>query len=477
MTSATEAPIARQLATFAAAPLDPEHTVALADDMALRMRDLIGISLAALGSEPALSVAEVIEAQGGAGQAELIGVPGRHPASMAALHNGTLAHALDFDDTHLPSVLHPSAPVLPAALATAQAVGADGRRLVHAAAVGEEICIRLGLAGYDAQSRDSVFFEKGLHATSICGTIGAAASAAVLRGLDAGRIEHALAIAASFGAGIIEANRTGGSIKRVHCGWAAHAGIMAADLAAAGLTGPPTVFEGRFGFFRAFCDDRVDLEVITQGLGERWEVLGLFYKPYPCNHFTQAGVDAALELRRRGISPEQIASVRLGVPGNVLRTIAEPPAEKASPPTGYTARFSGPFTFATALVGGGGLGVHLDDFTDEQVREPRRLALAAKVRCEADPVCDEIFPHQFPTIARVQTVDGEEITLEILHNRGGPGNPLSPDELARKFQINAERVLDGEVARSLSDTLARLPELTDLSTLLAPTHAAVPHPA
>src|SRR5205085_643236 len=121
-----------------------------------------------------------------------------------------------------------------------------------AIAVGDELTVRVGMAGYDRALGNSVFFDKGLHATSIAGTLGAAAAAAMLYGLDEVGIGHAIAIAASMGAGIIEANRVGGSVKRVHCGWAAHAGIAAAELARHGLTGPSSVFEGRFGFLQAY---------------------------------------------------------------------------------------------------------------------------------------------------------------------------------------------------------------------------------
>jgi 2-methylcitrate dehydratase PrpD len=127
------------------------------------------------------------------------------------------------------------------------------------------------MAGYDPELGNSVFFEKGFHATSIYGTLGAALAAAMLYGLDEEAVANAVAISASMGAGIIEANRTGGTVKRVHCGWAAQSGIVAAELAARGLTGPPTVFEGRFGLLRAYLDEDADPGAITRGLGEEWE--------------------------------------------------------------------------------------------------------------------------------------------------------------------------------------------------------------
>jgi 2-methylcitrate dehydratase PrpD len=286
--------------------------------------------------------------------------------------------------------------------------------------------------------------------------MGAALASAMVYGLGEGEIGHAVAISASMGAGIIEANRTGGTVKRVHCGWAAHAGITATELAARGLTGPPTVFEGRFGFLQAYLDDRADAEALTRGLGKHWELTRIFFKPYPANHFTHADIDAAIKLREEGLEIEEIEDIELGVATAVLRTIAQPEEEKARPQTGYAAQFSGPFTVATALVGGGGLGVSLDDFTDEDVKDAAKLDLASRVRCVADAECDRIFPNQFPAVLRVRLKSGEAREARVSHNRGGPENPLSDEDLEVKFHTNAGRVLPGEQVEELRFALEAL---------------------
>ena len=431
-------------------------------DARRRVTDIIGISLAASDMETAGIVEGVIRGWGGEGQAGIIGKADRYPAASAALMNGTLAHSLDYDDTHLPSVLHPSAAVVPAALAAAEASGATGRELLCAVAAGDELVVRVGMVGYDPELGNSVFFEKGLHATSIAGTLGAALASAMVYGLTEEEIGHAVAISASMGAGIIEANRTGGTVKRIHCGWAAHAGVTAAELASGGLTGPPTAFEGRFGFLQAYLDDSANAEVLTRGLGESWELGRVFFKPYPANHFTHAGIDAAIRLREEGLEVGEIESIELGVASPVLRTIAQPEDEKARPATGYAAQFSGPFTVATALVGGGGLGVSLDDFTDEAVGDPMKLDLASRVRCSADEECDRIFPNQFPAVLRAHLENGETREARVSHNRGGPENPLSDEELATKFYTNATRVLSSEGAEDLRTALQNLENLENL---------------
>ena len=419
--------------------------------------------------EPARVIGEVIDDWGGKERASVIGRGDKYPSASAALANGTLAHALDYDDTHLPSVLHPSATVVPVALAATEASGASGRELLAAVAAGDELTVRVGMAGYDRELGNSIFFEKGLHATSIAGTLGGALAAAMLYGLDEEGIEHAVAISASMGAGLLEANRTGGTVKRVHCGWAAHAGVTAAELAGHGLTGPPTVFEGRFGFLQAYLGDEADAEEITRGLGKEWELPRVFFKPYPANHFTHAGIDAAIELREEGLDVAEIEEIELGVATPVLRTIGQPEEEKAKPKTGYAAQFSGPFTVATALVGGGGLGVSLDDFTDEAVQDPTKLDLASRVRCVADEECDRIFPNQFPAVLRVRLKDGNVREARISHNRGGPENSLSDEELEVKFRTNAERILPADQVEELRSALQALGESDTVDAIMRET--------
>jgi len=449
----------QQLARFAVACRDTGVPDEVAADATDRVRDVLGNALAAYAEDrqapgaPSTAVLEVVRRWGGTPEAIAVASGTRLPGPSAALVNGTLAHALDFDDTHLPSVLHPSASVVPAALAAAQQARASGPRLLAAVAAGIEICNRLGLASYSPEMRNSTFFERGQHATSICGTLAAAAAAATIYGLDEDGIAHAIGIAASMGSGLLEANRTGGTVKRVHCGWAAHGGLVAADLARAGITGPPTVIEGRFGFFYAWLQDDVNLAALTDGLGERWEVSRTVYKPYPSNHFTHPGIDCALALRAAELDPADVESLELGAPASTLRTIAEPEADKKRPQSEYHAKFSGPFTVATALLGGGGLGVYLDDFQPGAHLDPRRLALADKVRCVPDPQATQEFPLRFGAVLTARTKRGSVLTHRVESSRGGPGNPLTAEEIALKFRLNTKRALPDSRVADLQDAI------------------------
>jgi 2-methylcitrate dehydratase PrpD len=454
--------LAQKLAEFAANLTFEQVPPEVVDSLKLRLLDTLGICLASRHFGLADGVQRMVDVWGGAYEAHVIGGGTQVPAPNAALINGTLAHSLDFDDTHLPSVLHPSASVVPAVLAMAERTGRSGRDLLVAAAVGIEVTVRTGMAGYLPEA-GNVFFERGWHATSICGTLGAAVAAARLLGLDADGILNALAIAASFGSGVIEGNRAGGTVKRVHCGWAGHAGITAALLAQQGMTGPPSVLEGRFGVFEAFLNGQFDPTPISS-IGEHWEVPGILFKAYPANHYTHAGIDAALALRRRIGDMRQIERIELGSAASPLRTIGEPRDEKIRPRSGYHAQFSGPFTVATALLGGGGLGVYFEDFTDAMAHDPDRLALAAKVETFVDAECDALFPRAFPAVVRVVLCDDRVLEERVMRNR-----VLSDDEVRRKFELNAGLWLDAHAAGQVADTVFTLDRLADAASLSAMT--------
>lgn len=459
--------LAQQLAEFAAGTSYDDLPHEVVQSVKMRVLDILGISAAAATLETSRAARRWASSQGGVARASAVGVHHQVPANLAAFVNGVLAHSLDYDDTHLPSVLHPSASVVPAALAAAERNGSDGRALIHAIAVGLESCVRIGMGGYDAEAKNSTFFEHGQHATSICGTMGAAVAASVLTGKQA-NVMHALGVAASMASGIIEANRTGGTVKRLHCGWAAHAAVSAAELVDEGLTGPPTVLEGRFGFFQAWLHGEFDPTAVSDGLGEDWIVPDIFFKPYPANHFTHAAVDAASALRARGVTPDRIERLVLGVPGPTHRTIGEPIEVKRTPDTGYMAQFSGPYAVVVGLLGGGGLGASLVDYTDALARDPQRRALMQRVDVVVDDRCTDIFPRQFPAVLTAHLTDGTSVTEEVFATRGGPDRPLSFEELARKFRDNVAAALPEGEADTLERACNELEDCADLAAFLRP---------
>jgi 2-methylcitrate dehydratase PrpD len=195
-------------------------------------------------------------------------------------------------------------------------------------------------------------------------------------------------------------------------------------------------------------------------------VQDIFFKPYPANHFTHTAIDAGLATRARGIAPEDVEAMTLAVPTAVIRTIGQPIETKRTPDTGYQAQFSGPYAVVAGLLGGGGLGVGLDDFTDELARDPMRRALMARVDVVSDDRLDRIFPYQFPAILTVRTKDGAVVTEEVLANRGGNRRPLRDDELALKFRDNACGRLPDAVVAEVERQVLRLDALETVTPVM-----------
>jgi 2-methylcitrate dehydratase PrpD len=416
--------------------------------------DAIGVALAASGTGAVIPIVDAVKAWGGTRESAVIGSDAVVPAPAAALANGALIHALDFDDTHIESVVHPSSVVVPAALAVAQEAGASGRDLVTACAIGYEVAARIGAA---APGR---FHARGFHPTGLVGPFVAAVVAGRLWGSDAAELANGLGIAGSQASGLFAALDDGTETKRFHPGWAAHAGVVAADLARRGFTGPRTVFEGQNGFFPAFlAGERPDLSRLLRGLGYEWETTRIAIKPYPACHFVHAYMDAARRTRARAGDVDEVVCA---VASPTVGIVCEPRAEKVAPSSAYSARFSLPFAVAVALVGGR-TGLEL---FDEDARADRRvLALAERVRYEVDDTLP--FPKTYGGRLTVIWRDGRERTVEELVNRGHPDRPLTDDEVRAKFASNARKRLDEAAADKLAATLDHLEELDGVEDVVA----------
>src|SRR2546425_724502 len=334
----------QQLAEFVAAlryeDLPPDVVAAAKR----HMLDAVGVALAASAIGAGGPVIEMTRSWAGARESSIIGYDFGAPAPWAALANGTLTHALDFDDTHVESVVHPSAFVVPAAMAVGEEIGASGRDLIVAAVAGYEVSTRIGAA---APGR---FHVRGQHTTGLCGTFGAAAVAGRLWGLTADEIAQAFGIAGSQSSGLFAYLADGSETKRFHAGWAAQGGIVAADLARRSFTGPATIFEGPHGFYDAFLTgESHDASRIVRGLGTEWESTRIAIKPYPACHFVHAFMDAA---RRLGVRAGDVEEITCAVAPAAVGIVCEPREPRLAPGSTYAAQFSLPFAVASAVVGG-----------------------------------------------------------------------------------------------------------------------------
>ena len=405
-------------------------------------------------STPALAAA--VAALGLAnGTARVFADPRGYAPAGAALMNATLAHSLDFDDTHAAAIVHPGAPVIPAALAAAEMTGAHGADVVAGIVAGYEVALRLALA-----LPAGAHYDRGFHPSATCGAFGAAAAAARIFGLGPDAVASALGIALSQSAGSLQFLANGAWTKRFQVGWAGMAGLVAATLARDGFKGAADPIEGRHGFLNAYAPAPVPGRV-TAGLGEIYELMATGVKPYPSCRWGHAGIDAALAMRSEGcILPHEIESVTLGLSRAGLLLIGEPASQKAKPRNIVDGQFSGPFVIAVALATG--------TFDWESYRlldDAGTRALMSKISCENDPAVEAEFPRNMAGKLTIRA-RGRVFERMVLTPRGEPSNFLTEAELRAKFHGLADAVLGSVSAAALADDALRLTELTDPSVLM-----------
>ncbi|MBT8410116.1 MAG: MmgE/PrpD family protein, partial [Alphaproteobacteria bacterium] len=267
---------------------------------------------------------------------------------------------------------------------------------------------------------------------AILGTMGAAAGVAAAMGQTPQQIRDSLGVAGSMAAGIIEYLADGSWTKRMHAGWAAQSGIRAAQMGAAGFKGPGTVFEGVHGLYAAFAPSITpDFSPLTEELGTHWEAARVAFKPYACGTMTQPFIDCAVRLKEQGIAPEDVARITCEVGEGTVHRLWEPLALKQAPPTSYAAKFSSPYTIAAGLIHG---GAGLAEFTEDAVRDPRALQLAAKVSYVIDP--DNEYPKNYTGHIRAELKDGRVVEERQAQLRGGTKDPMTRDEILEKARAN-----------------------------------------
>jgi 2-methylcitrate dehydratase PrpD len=412
--------------TTATPPAAARHRAAAA------FLDTVGVTLAG-SAEPSATVVQHVVSTGGAGQSPVLGTAIRTTPAAAALANGTAAHALDYDDMCFVSLAHPSAPLVPASLAIAELRGRSGCAALDAYVVGFEIEARLGRRMHPRH------YQRGWHATSTLGTLGAAAAAGRLLGLDRRTAAHALAIAASGASGLKE--NFGTMVKPLHAGLAAHNGIMAALLAEGGLTGSEEALDGPQGFLAAMDGTHTNLGDEAIDLGRRWEILdtGITVKLYPSCAGTHPALDALLLLRRRErYAADDVVAIEVDV-DSITPTILI----HDRPATGLEGKFSMPFCAAAAVVHG---RVGIDTFEPGVVNDPQVREVMSRVTMRVDPSFDGSAPSLTQSRVTVRLRDGRTLVEMAKGARGHPDQPASGDELATKFRACATRALSDEAA-------------------------------
>lgn len=414
--------VAHAFAQWAISLRSEELPEKVRESIGLRIADSIGLVAAAWDTPAGAAVRRVAGGFGGSGS-NLLFDPAPISPAAAALAHGTLIHTLDYDDTFPTSVIHPSSVVF----ATAWACARDdtpGERVLAAIAAGDEFLARVGaLARRGPHAR-------GFQATSVFGPLAAALIAGAVRRREPEQIAAAMGLAGSMSGGVLEFLADGTWSKRLHPGWAAHGGIVADELSAAGFPGPASIVEGRHGLFASFLDqglDDAELAGLVDGLGSAWMSQEVEIKLFPCAHVNHPFLELALAQRANGVTAEDIRSIVCSVAPWYVPIVCEPRAEKLTPAGEYQARTSLPLNIALAFVDG-----RVDDlsYADQSVTRANVRALAQRVTHIEDPDLDAGFGARM----RITLTGGDEFEAEQ------PPRPPLVDRVRAKFDTGLSRL-------------------------------------
>jgi len=430
--------VTQQLAEFIVGAQDdalPEWTIHEAKRTLL---NLLAISLSASRSDDAHLLIDWARREGCTPRASVVGVELRTSASTAALVNGYLCHLQDYDDTHFPSVLHPTAPVWPAVFAAAEETGASGRAALAAFVLGAEAACRVAISVHPWH------YDAGWHITGTAGVFGAAAGAGRVLGLDTTQLVAALGAAGTRASGVREVFGSHG--KPLHAGQAAASGMQAASLASAGFSASDDIIGGRRGFWAVLSAAGHSEDALLGKLGEHWELRMNGLKPYANGVVSHPLQDAVIELRNaHELKPEHIKSIEARVHPLVPELMG-----KMDLRCGLEGKFSFRHCAAAALVDGAG---HDAQFSDAKVKDPVIAALRAKVSATVDPAVreDEVY-------VAITLNDGQRHEIHVEHATGSPENPMSDVVLRAKFDSLAREVFPAERADALWHAVWKLDE-------------------
>jgi 2-methylcitrate dehydratase PrpD len=417
------------------------------DAAALHLMDGLGVAIAAHRLRAAPYAIDTAAAFASPEEATVIGDGRRLPAPAAALANGALVHALDYDDTHAAALVHATAAVLPAAFAAGEAAGASGADVLAACVAGYETVIRLGAAVRHG------FHARGFHATAVCGVFASALMASKLMGLSHAQTVNAMGIAGSRAAGSLQFLHTGSCTKQLHPGFAAFDGIVAARLAGTGASGPASILEGEYGLYRAYTATDVDAAALTKGLGETWETPAIEFKLLPICHLSHATIYA---LRQLGLHRSRVDEVVARVPDEIVPIVCEPAEHKRRPRSPYEAKFSLAYCVAAVLSHG---DATLECFEESRLHDPALLAAADRFRYE--PYSSAVPAQDAPGDVTVRMRDGGTV-----HGRWDGFDSGDLDDLAiRKFMQTSQSTNSLRSAILTVDNAANVADILALTAL------------
>jgi 2-methylcitrate dehydratase PrpD len=421
--------------------------------------DYLGVAARGALSDSSFPVHTVLKRMGKIGSgAVVIGTSMTADPAYAALANGTAAHSLELDDVVNEASLHPAVAIMSAALGAGHIAGCSGRGLIEGVVAGYEVMIRLGFTLDPA-----AHYARGFHPTGTCGTMGSAVAAAKILKLDRREMTNALGIAGSQAAASMEFLADGAFTKRLHPGWAAHSGIVAALLAGEGFTGPASILEGKCGFFHAYSAGSNPSRLL-EGWGAPYKVMRTSIKPHSCCRYKQGPIDGVLEtMKRHRLKASDIQEVTLGILKAGYPIVAEPQELKYNPKSVVDAQFSMPFGAAVAVLYG---RASLNEYTQEKVESSEVREMMGRISCVQDPELDKAFPNQWPASVSIATKAGEVFKAHIDYPTGDPENPLTWEQLIQKFKDLTAPIFEKAVGLQIVDLVRNLEAEGDLTRLM-----------
>jgi 2-methylcitrate dehydratase PrpD len=450
--NATAEPVARKLANFTHSFQYDDIPSSVRARAKFLILDAVGIAYASTHYDFAGKILAGIQDVAGSGDNSVIGYNVKLPLRDSVLMNGALIHGLDYDDTHMLGVVHPTASSFSTALGVSQHLWLHGKDLLSAYVLAMETVIRISVAAKGG------LHKFGFHPTGVVGHFSSALAAGRLLGLSPEQLAMAQAFAGSTAAASQEFIEEGGWNKRIHPGWAGSSGVTAAYMAKNGFVGPSCPYEGRFGLYKSHMhedESYVDYDAITQGLGQVWETAETAVKPFPTCHFTHAIADSALAVQRNhGVEPQDIERIRVQIPEMSVDLIAEPIAKKRQPVSDFDAKFSVQFMVAACFYKG---KFGLAELEDHVLHDADILALAQKVDYEVDS--KTAYPAYFSGGIIVTTKDGNEYLHHERVNRGAGERALTGEEISAKYIDNATMVMSQDKAEMIRDAVLGLDEM------------------
>ena len=419
--------------------------------------DYLGCTFAGFFIESSLLVRNFAKSNYAAGNCTIIGEDAKLNAAGASFINGSTGHGPELDDLHKEGGVHAGVVIIPAALSMAEERHLGGSEFIAATIAGYDVAVKVGRS-----ANPKIQLSKGFHTTSTCGVFGAATAASRLMNFGADKAANALGIAGSFASGSLECYSDGSLTKRINPGIAASSGVIAANLASLGYTGPKSILEGERGFFNAYSGDGYDIGRLV--LSDRFEIEDISLKLHATCGFNQAPIDAAMDLcSKYDIHHKDIQHILIELSDLGYFTVGQPKEIKLNPKNGVDAQFSCPYSVAIACIEGKAM---LEEYSPSAVRRSDVRRLMDKIETKHSADLDAYGSDVLPARITIRLKNDVAYTKEVIHAKGDKKNPLSWEEIVFKFMsLVPETIFKNSHLERIVDVIFSIEQVKDMNQL------------